>query len=500
MIEQWVGQILFNGKRNVLWGCGANGIKLLFTLSTYGVYIDSFCDSDIEKQKIRIFNKKIISPEDVLCHIEDFNIIVTTTKPQYRNEIVDVLCKIGHKECIFYENIGESLYDIDINYSYLYGVILDSYKKKILIYGETGSETRKLINILKLLDVEVRYIINDVDEEFVWENMEIKPIFHLMYEDKGEFKVVVTSEKRNNIDKLDDLGLLIRTDYNIISDYKNGMPEVHILDPNLGYNFIYDKSNLPGFVEFGDSECEYTICTLGGSTTDATVFPFKSWTQILYDVLKQKGLRVKILCGGCSGYKSSQELIKLARDVIPLKPNMIIHYTGINDAMQCIGDSRIDNHPFLHPYQAELFDKISNSVKYEYKTSYQMDQQYTLGVRSDLSGWDSLINNIKMMDCISKTFEIEYFPFLQPCLATKNHWSSDEKELIINTGISKEYIESIRRFYGNKEIDSGINICDMTDIFDNVNNVYMDICHVRECANEIIAQYIYDYIAARGRL
>ena len=38
---------------------------------------------------------------------------------------------------------------------------------------------------------------------------------------------------------------------------------------------------------------------------------------------------------------------------------------------------------------------------------------------------------------------------------------------------------------------------DITTLFDNVGDVYLDRCHVVEKGNEIIAQFIFDYLTKR---
>ena len=39
---------------------------------------------------------------------------------------------------------------------------------------------------------------------------------------------------------------------------------------------------------------------------------------------------------------------------------------------------------------------------------------------------------------------------------------------------------------------------DVTCLFDNESDIYLDICHVTEHGNEVIAQYMYEYLTEKG--
>lgn len=119
--------------------------------------------------------------------------------------------------------------------------------------------------------------------------------------------------------------------------YYNGvnntsMEKRYILDTNLGHNFLAD-SKYPGIMVYGDDTAEdFKIAVLGGSTTDGKFTFFKSWPELMYEELGNQNFKnVTVYNGGVSGYASGQELLKLIRDMIPLKPDMVIVYDGFND-------------------------------------------------------------------------------------------------------------------------------------------------------------------------
>lgn len=494
--------ILYNGKKNVLWGTGKIGIQTLFTLISFGVYVEMFCDSDREKHGLRLYNKIVEYPDSILKNSHKYNIIIAIDNSMYIQEIEDKLTEYNISEYVNWKEIGENVCSVSVRTLYLYWMIRDSYSRKLIIYGY-GREGRELGNLLSMLDVEIAYFVDDIEtENHDWRGWQNKPVHQLVHEKKGSFKVIVTSDKVKNISVLDKMGLVINLDYGIYSNYaKLQMPRKHIYDVNLGFNFCCDEVNdkLPGFVKSGEQGP--LIVLLGNSTTDGgALYPTPSWGKILFEQLKQNGYTVTILNGGCCGYRSSQELVKLIRDVVPMKPRAVIHYTGFNDAFQTPRTPCVDQYPFAHPQQIALFDEISRKTG-DFKDNwclaqYNLQGNYTLGVTHGRTRWEMFEDNIKMMNSICKDFEISYRAFLQPCLVTKAGKFSDyEKELLWNTKIlRKESFYYIEEFYKHaKEIKRNY-IEDVTELFDDKDDVYLDYCHVTRTGNELIAQYMFEYL------
>lgn len=493
-----ISSSLLNGKKNILWGGGKNGILLLFVLISQGIYVEAFCDIDEEKQRIRIFNKKVLPPQLVIEHIEEYNIIVTPEKEEIQKEIVGKLSKAGILDFLVGKDIKNRWCNISINKAALNRIIKASYNKKIIIYG-ANHEGKSLSYVLEMLDVRPYCFIDNVEREVVWEKYSVKPLMDLLDEDANSFVVVVVSEQESNLGKLEKMGLQIRKDYNLLSNYGYEIPRKNILDPNLGYNFKTNYSRRPGFIELGDEKAEYSIACLGGSATDGNLYSFKSWPQLLYEKFQENGYNVRILNGGCLGYKSSQELIKLIRDVIPQSPDLVISYSGINDATLNRKHEQNEEYPFLHHYQMDIVERMVEPKNAKYGNYLLMENSYTWGVSSGITRWEQYKNNVCMMESICKSFNISFQGFLQPCLAVKQgNFSRQETELIINEQISQEYRDYIMEFYNNllgKELPYALY--DMTKLFDKEENVYLDICHVNEYGNRLIAEFLYEFLSER---
>ena len=211
-------------------------------------------------------------------------------------------------------------------------------------------------------------------------------------------------------------------------------------------------------------------------------------------MLKQSGYEITVINGGCRGYKSSQELVKLLRDVLPMKPDVVISYTGVNDASENRRTKEYDKFPFLNSYQICLEEAIARNVKYEHSV-LEVDKNYTLGVESGISRAERFIYNVKAMNGICNEFGIRYLAFLQPCLSLKQGgWSIYEQELLISTEMKQADFDYVNEFYEMVKKTPIECLKDISNLFHHYDDVYYDECHVTEKGNEIIAKCIYEVL------
>lgn len=498
MFDYEVKRILYNGKKNILWGAGQNGVRVLLAFASLGIPVAMFCDSDSTKQRVRILNKKVVMPEKVLEDHTEYNFIVTAANEEYSREITEKLEELGIKDYLVWNDIkstvvlNNSVLKIDLRG--LHRIIQDSYIFKLVIYG-TGKEAASLKYLLEMLDIEIAYFVDDVELEDKKWGREVRPVYNLLYEKEDTFKVIVMSEKKENIEVLNRMGLAMGKDYSNYYVYTTSIVKKYILDPHLGYNFLSAKNDdtMPGIVELGDGE--FVIALLGGSTTEGDSYSFKSWGELLFEKLTREGYSVRILNGGCGGYSTPQELIKLIRDIIPLNPDVIIDYTGVNDS------ALTEDYPFVHDYQKKLFTYMAEEVKYD-DGWRSTDSKYTLGIKHNRHNDQMFIDNIRMMNNICKDYGVAYLAFLQPCLPAKEKELSDYGyELMLHQSFGWESwkpAEDTRHFYEKvRQLVSGYAE-DITSLFDDADDVYLDWCHVNEHGNEIIAQYMYEYLTGKG--
>lgn len=99
----------------------------------------------------------------------------------------------------------------------------------------------------------------------------------------------------------------------------SGGAVIDVFDPLIGNTRVLE-GELPGYVIFRDpdqtktNDRAFRILTLGGSTSDPTTANVKSWSELLFDALRDMGIAVEIWAGGVVNYVAEQELKKLIRE------------------------------------------------------------------------------------------------------------------------------------------------------------------------------------------
>ena len=487
--------------KNVLWGAGNNCAPVLFSLAVLGIYVDLICDADVKKQGLRFCNKIVVSPEQILRNSADYHIIITVDNEEVLREILATMHENSISTYTRWNDIEGLVFVKNTKLikslvrMYVYNIIRDSQSKKLVIYGR-GLEAIEMKHLLRMLDVQIEYIVDDVQSECEQMGIVIKPVYDLLYEEEDQIKVIVTANKEKQCDILEKMGLRKGSQYDFISAYNYEQKMRYIVDTTLGYNFVSNGNmDRPGIVELGESG-GITLVLIGGSTTDEMLFPFRSWGYFLTDKLKQNGYKVKVLNGGCGGYRSSQELVKIIRDIIPIKPDIIVSYTGYNDSHMSLWDKE-KQYPFIHPYQKEVFEQVSENIAYSGSCSKLSSENYTMGISDERPRWYRFTDNIKMINSICNRFGIAYKAFLQPCLITKKK-NKQDMELNMHLGFSNQDMEASAVFYKNVIQVKPDCMEDVTCLFDNESDIYLDICHVTEHGNEVIAQYMYEYLTEKG--
>lgn len=262
----------------------------------------------------------------------------------------------------------------------------------------------------------------------------------------------------------------------------HGGAAIDILDSLVGYTRNYES--LCGFKIFGDENAPFRICTLGGSTSDPTLENIKGWSEILYDTLKDMGIDVVVYAGGIIGYKCAQECLKFLKDAIPLKPNLVISYSGFNDFFGTLFNME-ERHPFIRPY---LRETLENGLKYDSRnkilTRNLSVKKVTSGIEDNSSLDEFWLRCESIMYAVCRESGIAFHAFLQPNNIDEHYAAWNGKERLAGGKIAHEKIRSALR---ENEITW---LHDATDIFEGENGVFYDLCHTYEKGNRIIVRNI----------
>lgn len=365
-------------------------------------------------------------------------------------------------------------------------IIKSIENKKLVLYG-AGKMAEAAIEKLRLLDIEVAYCVED-DMSDIHVEVPVCDVYSLMLEKDDYYIYIVKNDVKKCGRILEGMGLKFYYDYNIFS---NAGLLVNIfadclLDANLGYTLPYKGTDGKGVKIFGDlNNAKRIIAILGGSTSDPCAYMWKSWGEILWEM---SGEDTAVVVCAVMGYSSSDEVLKLMRDVIPVNPDIIISYSGVNDIAY--------NYPYVNSYQRDLYEKIKRIKLDGPKTYVGIEDRVCYGSGHNIPHAERWMNNQRIMKSIASEFGIEYIAFLQPTLYTKKCGEKDEEVLRyvegnINIAGRMEYINDIKNMLSQREYEY---IVDATSWLDEYDGLFYDYCHVEETGNKYIAEKIYQYI------
>lgn len=373
----------------------------------------------------------------------------------------------------------------------LWLVLREAQNRKIIIYGDNniGYDLERKLN---LCDVTVSYFVADTDSE----SNDIKNVYELMYENPDEIFVIITEPDYERCErKLQEIGLKEVTHYRRVDSLIDNYPIKWYLDVQLGHTYKLIDCPHYGVRIFGDnSEKSFRIITLGGSNTDAHLYPFASWSEALYRICKRRGHNVTVICAGVSSYTASQELLKLERDLLLRNPDMVISYSGINDIYM------EDDKKFASSYHRSVYwsSVLPEMGKLNRKGIFTGENNY-------LSAFEWWLACERMMYGICTAFHIPFFGILQGLLGGKK-WNIREKEIFLNGTWYGRYPAQYRKNFEKealfrnkmKELDKAEYpfLYDFSGLFDD-EDVFCDGTHVNERGNTIIAQNIYQLIEKR---
>jgi lysophospholipase L1-like esterase len=300
-----------------------------------------------------------------------------------------------------------------------------------------------------------------------------------------------------------------------LKTYKERRPEKFTaLDPHLGFahgpsdrsvkELNSDYTWVDGFVIYANDPSNLSrpvILTLGGSTTDGLMYDH-SWPEELQKVINERGLTATVVNGGTGGYSTNQELIKLLRDGLTFRPDVVISYSGVNDR----GKYSEFPYPMVHPYQRETIEALTarqhsillpNAVALLRsigggKSADVMDCSY--GVESDASPSGQYKRNMELMNAVSQSQGARFHGFVQ----ANAYYNSTHHLSLKKPKRAEKYVEPLLKVYeGIGRLPPSMPFLhDATGIFEQHDvDVYRDDgIHATQKGNRVIAEYIFGVI------
>lgn len=485
----------------IIWGAGRNGKALLKLLSKCQMLENVICiiDSDIKMWGEHIEEIPICGIEKLDEVRED---IVLIEAFDAWEEMDRELGNVYRKYHYTIDRDRRIFPNGDLALKPLFSINEGFYElletKTVWVFG-TDQRAAAMLDYFELLDGNCGGLLAG-EEKIECGNTiygrDVKYIDELLYEDNCmiwydyQDRIKVSSKVR-------ELGL-----------YDLGICEVfpplcaegadYVMDINLGLTYI--KNGRCGISVYGAEKTDsYKIVTLGGSTTDGEVNSIPSWPEILHDVINRED--VTIYNAGCAGYTSAWELIKLIRDMLGIGPDMVISYSGVNDSI--LPDS---NFPFNGCGLWNMFRTMQKLCVNPAGWELREDGAIMCGVPSKKDRFDNWLTNMRHMNAIVQMTGGCFYGFLQPMLASKNGRTRQENNKLLNVRLKEFDVNGMngredsvfRRYMMDRKVEQTYDyLYDLSHIFDDIDGVYIDLCHVYEKGNRIIASEIYSRISGK---
>lgn len=476
----------FTAKKVVIWGCGNVGQGLVPLLSKKGVKVDYFLDRAKAGQKVLDIP---IYSHDKLSELDKDTTVITAGK--YWREMEDMISTVNPVIQSFYvEKLPDDeamVIRIDDRHCFFMKQVCRLSEcfssRKLILLGNEVELGKKWKEVLECLGFQEVLIM--VTEESLFDE-DVRLVDEILYEENYVLILYGRSEQKQILEKIDELNIA-DTDWTTIDLCEPAGHRRFMLDLNLGHTS--ETNYIPGLYLHGSENItDVKIVALGGSTTEEECFLFHCWSNIMFEKYCREN--ITLFNAGIMSYTSTQELIKLVRDILYLKPDMIIVYDGYNDIQY--------NNSKLHFRWFHKLLKYAKDAVYEQGGANQRVKEgiFRGNINSDdvIGKW---LLNIESMYGIAKVHNIRFHSFMQPMLMSQKihikHGMALQK--MYDACLNREFIRNMQLFrQRGKEIEETHSyVHDLSDILDE-KDVYMDQCHVWESGNEIIADSIWKII------
>ena len=276
--------------------------------------------------------------------------------------------------------------------------------------------------------------------------------------------------------------------------------------PGKYYNTIINKQQFRHKKEIKPkTQSEFRIFIVGGSVAFVAGAPHDSLTipyLIEKEIKNKKGAskNVKVINAACPAWTTTQEHIWIAKKIIALKPDLIIEYSGRNDAFFNI-EYGWDTH--LH---RTFWDHLFNLI---IKNSYSNSNFRTFNdniIPNNTSTEKTILNfkqNISLNIFLAEQYNFDYCFILQPSLSADKKVKTKFENYIYNKKIESNYHKKLNDYYKlfhvflkSKKDKTNFFYFDFRNSFKSYKEqIYIDGCHFGDKGNIITAKQICDSLS-----
>ena len=472
-------------KQIVVYGAGNKSRILKELFANNGLSISFYIDREADRIKDGI-EKPVYNPLKLIELISNTHILILTVR---LDEVIKTLNKFlpaGLEVFCYSEYDSVEMFEGADSFKLSSWEVADmqlALKGKNVYLVGTKDKVSVISGFLRTLQNKiVKWVFVDDTEQ-----NEVVQLIQGISNDENAFLILCNRGVFDDEDLVKEYGLSRGSGYEIFDRIKTNRALYRrtILDVNCGHTVLND--DVPGMVVLGARDRSVPIIvTLGGSATDETLYSFKSWVYCLWELFEKN---VTIYNMAINGYDSSQELVRFIRDALLVNPDVVISYSGFNDESHW--DYQFENglSGFENEYLAQVFEYVNNH--YECDAGCKPYQ----GEKSAERPFFRWVNNMSIMKSVCDSRGIRFLGILQPCLEIKKIKNSYEMGIdntyrcLRRNGYSLDsFYDDANEYFASDECKNGLY--DFSHIFDCVDNIYIDDCHINENGNYLVANRI----------
>lgn len=235
------------------------------------------------------------------------------------------------------------------------------------------------------------------------------------------------------------------------------------------------------------------IFITGGSTTDLTINP-RNWPSALRTLLIEHSINAKLYVAAQGGYSTAQELFTLLRSGLPLKPDIHISYSGVNEGYDDFGYvSDYEQSFFEHALKQKISSLLPSTV---YLIRTAVNRKHTslkLRKNKSMSPFSVWTQNMKIMKGIANEYNYAFVGILQPVAGISNK----EDTTTANYKNYSTYYPQAKSYIAQNDS----SLYDFTPIFDTCKGkVFIDDCHITTPYQKVVARQIFELLWSEGWL
>lgn len=283
------------------------------------------------------------------------------------------------------------------------------------------------------------------------------------------------------------------------------LEETRIVLPNDYQGKFFNVRNSIRVTTGQHAQSRRNIYIFGGSTLYGSEVPDDyTIASQLQRILNEKKLSINVYNYGVTSIHAGQQLERLKYDVKLKRKDIVIFYDGVNDVTQRVYYGNPDGWIANEALKAPAFVRgarrlISHSAFFRWlDNNFLTKKDYKFSQDTVLAAAQGYVETIKASYQYSIDQGTVFYHFLQPNLTTRSPLNKYEKELLQMKGVTAEgMVDAFKLSYPvfRNQLVFLQYSSDLSQAFNHLeNSPYLDICHVNEVANKVIANAIFDVV------